>query len=95
MIEDKNYYFGLIFKDSTITECVLLDAAVHPAAVTLNAFSQFITMVDKENYKNSPEKIIFSYSHQYATVFTWRCDDFVVSVTVSQQFQMGLVLVKN
>uniref|UniRef100_A0A1I8B9A4 RGS domain-containing protein n=1 Tax=Meloidogyne hapla TaxID=6305 RepID=A0A1I8B9A4_MELHA len=33
------------FEDSTITECVLLDAAVHPAAVTLNAFSQFITML--------------------------------------------------
>ncbi|CAK5123940.1 unnamed protein product [Meloidogyne enterolobii] len=37
-------YFASL-ADSTITECVLLDAAVHPAAVTLNAFSQFITML--------------------------------------------------
>ena len=37
-------YFAAL-ADSTITECVLLDAAVHPAALTLNAFSQFITML--------------------------------------------------
>lgn len=37
-------YFAVL-ADSTITECVLLDAAVHPAATTLSAFSQFITML--------------------------------------------------
>lgn len=40
-------YFAVL-ADSTITECVLLDAAVHPAATTLSAFSQFITMVGRE-----------------------------------------------
>ncbi|KAL3081677.1 hypothetical protein niasHT_035017 [Heterodera trifolii] len=37
--------FFAVLADSTTMECVLLDAAVHPANVTLNAFSQFITML--------------------------------------------------
>uniref|UniRef100_A0A915ERV0 Uncharacterized protein n=1 Tax=Ditylenchus dipsaci TaxID=166011 RepID=A0A915ERV0_9BILA len=35
-------YFSSI-ADATITECVFLDNAVHPAHLTLSAFSQFIT----------------------------------------------------
>lgn len=31
--------------DATIKECTFLDNAIHPAHQTLNAFSQFITMV--------------------------------------------------
>lgn len=31
--------------DATIKECSFLDNAIHPAHQTLNAFSQFITMV--------------------------------------------------
>uniref|UniRef100_A0A914IFV4 Uncharacterized protein n=1 Tax=Globodera rostochiensis TaxID=31243 RepID=A0A914IFV4_GLORO len=37
--------FFAVLADSTTMECVLLDAAVHPAAATLTAFSLFITMM--------------------------------------------------
>ncbi|VDO34164.1 unnamed protein product, partial [Brugia timori] len=40
----KPEFFG-VYADATITECIFLDNAIHPAHQTLNAFSSFITMV--------------------------------------------------
>ncbi|EFO19513.2 hypothetical protein LOAG_08980 [Loa loa] len=40
----KPEFFG-VYADATITECIFLDNAMHPAHQTLTAFSSFITMV--------------------------------------------------
>ncbi|VDK88115.1 unnamed protein product [Litomosoides sigmodontis] len=40
----KPEFFGA-YADATITECIFLDNAMHPAHQTLTAFSSFITMV--------------------------------------------------